>query len=56
LPGEEARYAQVLAVVEAAKTDPKVKAAFTAGTKESDELVVKPLFQFRNCGQQLPHY
>ena len=46
----------MLAVVEAAKTDPKVKAAFTAGTKESDELVVKPLFQFRNCGQQLPHY
>ena len=56
LPGEEARYAQVLAVVEAAKTDPKLKAAFTAGAKESDELVVKPLFQFRNYGQQLPHY
>jgi hypothetical protein len=56
LPGEEARYAQVLAVVEAAKTDPKLKAAFTAGAKESDELVLKPLFQFRNYGQQLPHY
>jgi hypothetical protein len=56
LPGEEARYAQVLAVIEAAKTDPKLKAAFTAGAKESDELVVKPLFQFRNYGQQLPHY
>jgi hypothetical protein len=56
LPGEEARYAQVLAVLEAAKTDPNLKAAFTAGAKESDKLLVKPLFQFRNYGQQLPHY
>lgn len=56
LPGEEARYAQVLAVLEALKADPKLKAAFTAGAKESDELLVKPLFQFRNYGQQLPHH
>jgi len=56
LPGEEARYAQVLAVLEAAETDAELKAAFTAGAKESDELLVKPLFQFRNYGQQLPHH
>lgn len=56
LPGEEARYAQVRAVLEALKSDVKLKAAFTAGAKESDELLVKPLFQFRNYGQQLPHY
>ena len=56
LPGEEARYAQVLAVLGAAKTDAKLKAAFTAGAKESDELLVAPLFQFRNYGQQLPHH
>ena len=31
LPGEEARYAQVLAVIDAAKNDPKIKAAMTAG-------------------------
>ena len=31
LPGEEARYAQVLAVVEVAKRDPKLKAAMSAG-------------------------
>ena len=53
LPGEEARYAQVLAVLEATKSDPKLTAA---GAKESDELLVTPLFQFRNYGQQLPHY
>ena len=56
LPGEEARYAQVRAVLEALKFDAKLKAAFTAGAKESDELLVKPLFQFRNYGQQLPHH
>ena len=55
LPGEEARYAQVLAVLEAAKADPKLKEAMTAGAKESETLLVKPLFQFRNYGQQLPH-
>ena len=31
LPGEEARYAQVLAVIEAAKRGPKLKAAMTRG-------------------------
>ncbi len=56
LPGEEARYAQALAVLEALKSDAKLKAAFTAGAAESDELLVKPLFQFRNYGQQLPHH
>jgi hypothetical protein len=56
LPGEEARYAQVLAVLEAIKSDPKLKAAFTAGAEESDRLLVTPLFQFRNYGQQLPHH
>lgn len=54
LPGEEARYAQVLAVLEAAKTDPKLKKAFTDGAKEADTDLVEPLFQFRNFGQQLP--
>lgn len=56
LPGEEARYAQVLAVVEAAKSDPRLKQAMTDGAKESEALLVKPLFQFRNYGQQLPHH
>jgi hypothetical protein len=56
LPGEEARYAQVLAVLAAAKADPKLKQAMTEGAKEADERLVKPLFQFRNYGQQLPHH
>ncbi len=56
LPGEEARYAQVLAVVEAAKQDPTLKQAMTDGAKEAEELLVKPLFQFRNYGQQLPFH
>jgi hypothetical protein len=56
LPGEEARYAQVLAVLDAAKRDPELKAAMTEGAVEADEQLVKPLFQFRNYGQQLPHH
>jgi hypothetical protein len=55
LPGEEARYAQVLAVLAATKDNPALKQAFTDGAKEADERLVKPLFQFRNYGQQLPH-
>lgn len=55
LPGEETRYAQLKAVLNAAKTDPKIKAALTEGAKEADAEIVTPLFQFRNYGQQLPH-
>lgn len=49
LPGtsgsdEETRYAQVLAVLEAINSSPELKAAFTAGAKESDELLVNPHF------------
>jgi len=54
LPGEEARYAQVLAVLEAAKNDPKLKAALIKGATEADQMLVYPLLQFRNYGQQLP--
>jgi len=56
LRGEEARYAQALAVLAAAKKDPKIKQAMTEGAKEADERLVKPLFQFRNYGQPLPHH
>jgi hypothetical protein len=55
LPGEEARYAQVLALLTAARNDPKLKPAITEGAREADERLVKPLFQFRNFGQPLPH-
>jgi hypothetical protein len=56
LPGEEARYAQLFAVLEAAKSNPKLKAAMTEAAAEADEQLVKPLFEFRNYGQQLPHH
>jgi hypothetical protein len=55
LPGEEARYAQVLAVLNAAKNDQQLKAAMTEGAVEAEEQLVNPLFEFRNYGQQLPH-
>lgn len=56
LPGEEARYAQVVAVLAAAKHSPSLKQAMTEGAKEADEKLVKPLFEFRNYGQQLAHH
>lgn len=56
MPGEEARYAQVLAVLKAAKGSPKLKEAMTSGAKEADEQLVNPVFQFRNFGQELPHH
>jgi hypothetical protein len=56
LPGEEARYAQVRAVLEAMKSDPAIRSAMIEAAKEADERLVKPLFEFRNYGQQLPHH
>ena len=56
LPGEEARYAQLLAVLDAAKHDPQIKAAMTEGAVDANDQLVTPLFQFRNYGQQLPHH
>ncbi|TPM95239.1 DUF1254 domain-containing protein [Mesorhizobium sp. B2-1-3A] len=56
LPGEEARYAQLLAVLAAAKDNPKMKQAMIDAAKDAEEKLVTPLFQFRNYGQQLPHH
>ena len=55
LPGEEARYAQVLAVVKAAQANPKLKAAMTEAAAEAEDQLIKPLFELRNYGQQLPY-
>jgi hypothetical protein len=54
-PGEEARYAQVRAVLEAARIDPRRKEAMTNAVIEADKDLVAPLFQFRAWGQQLPY-
>jgi hypothetical protein len=56
LPGEEARYAQVAAVLDAAAADPALRAAMDVAAAESYEQLVRPLFEFRNYGLQLPHH
>jgi hypothetical protein len=55
LPGEEARYAQVLAVLAVVKDNPKIKQAMIEAAMDAEEKLVNPLFQFRNYGLQLPH-
>jgi hypothetical protein len=55
LPGEEARYGQIHALLEAIKRQPELKQPLVQAVAEVDDQVVKPLFQFRNWGQQLPH-
>lgn len=55
LPGEQAQYARILAVIDAAKKHPKIKAAIIEAANEAEEQLVKPLFEFRNFGKQLPY-
>jgi hypothetical protein len=55
LPGEEARYAQVLAVLAASNGNARMQQTMIEAAKEADEKLVTPLFHFRNYGQQLPH-
>ena len=55
LPGEEARYAQVLAVLEALKSNPALRQPMIDAAKEAEETLVEPLFEFRNFGIQLAH-
>ena len=56
LPGEESRYAQVLAVLEALKSNPALKQPMIDAAKEAEETPVEPLFEFRNFGIQLAHH
>jgi len=55
LPGEEARYAELLAVVAAAEKDPALKRAMTDEAAKAETDLVVPLFQFRNWGLPLSH-
>jgi hypothetical protein len=55
MPGEEARYAELAAVLAAAENDSKIKAALTNAAVSADADLVKPLLEFRNWGLQLPH-
>jgi hypothetical protein len=44
----------VLAVLEAAKSNPALKQRMIEAAKEAEEKLVEPLFEFRNFGIQLP--
>jgi hypothetical protein len=48
--GEEAWYAQMQSVLEAAKTNPKVMDELKSAAKEADEELIQPLFQFVHVG------
>jgi hypothetical protein len=52
LPGEEARYAQIDAVLAAAR-DPSLMAAMVDEATKAEAELVDPLLQFRNWGTQL---
>lgn len=52
MPGEEARYAQVLSVIAAAKADPEIRKAVDKAAADANEHLIEPLFQFRNYGRR----
>ncbi|MBW8376188.1 DUF1254 domain-containing protein [Stenotrophomonas sp.] len=56
LPGEQALYAELRAVVEAARHNPELKRAMTDEVGKAEEDLVGPLLQFRNYGLPLPHH
>ncbi len=53
--GEEARYEQVRALLDAA-SDPRIKAALAKAAIDADPSLVAPLIEFRAWGLQLPHH
>ena len=55
-PGEEARYAEALAVVAAAQKDPALKKAIVDEATRAETELLEPVFQFRSYGLQLPHH
>jgi hypothetical protein len=55
LPGEEAIYALVRSVLDAASDDRALRAALAEAAAEADETLVGPLLEFRNFGVRLPH-
>lgn len=55
MPGEEARYSAIRAMLAAAKADPEIKKAIDAAAVETEEQVVKPMFDFKTNGQILPN-
>lgn len=56
LPGEEARYAQIFAVLDAAQKDPALKQAMIDEATKAEENLIGPLLQFRNWGIPLGNH
>jgi hypothetical protein len=56
LPGEEARYAEVLAVIAATKNSPMLRQAMVDEAMVADRDLVGPLLQFRNYGVPLANH
>jgi hypothetical protein len=56
LPGEEAKYAQIRAVLAAAQADPKIMEVMIDEATKTETDLVGPLLQFRNWGVQLDGY
>jgi hypothetical protein len=54
LPGEEALYALVRSVLDAAGADRALRKALKEAASEADEALVKPLLEFRNFNIPLP--
>jgi hypothetical protein len=54
LPGEEALYALIRSVLDAAGADRALRKALKEAAGEADEKLVKPLLEFRNFGIPLP--
>ena len=50
LPGEEALYASIRQILEAAKKDPEVKQALVEAAVETEQEVVDPLFLWKHNG------
>jgi hypothetical protein len=55
LPGEEAVYANLRAVLDAAAKNSKLKAVLADAAADADDELVDPLFQFRKYGVPLPN-
>jgi hypothetical protein len=55
LPGEEARYAEVVSMLEAGLENPAIKRAMVDEATRAERDLIEPLLQFRSFGIPLPH-
>ncbi len=55
LPGEEALYAQLRALCDAMQDDPNLPKLLRQVAADAEEVLVNPLFEFRNYGLPLKH-